>query len=269
MIKQTILFDMDDTLIHCNKFFDMVIDQFADQMEAWFHGYHLSISEVKKKQAELDLNRVLASGFSPSHFPESFVETYDYYSDLTGRRKTQAEIERLTELGSSVYGHSIEPYPYMEQTLKTLAAEGHELHLYTGGDPAVQMRKIKEAGLERFFADRIHITRHKNTEFLEGILSNNGMDRSRTWMIGNSLRTDMIPALTCGIHAIFMPAELEWSYNEVEVTVQPSGAYFTLSSLHLIPETIKGYVEGNLQVPDTGLSSSPPAAAEEPDGFKK
>ncbi|MEK8128105.1 HAD family hydrolase [Paenibacillus filicis] len=266
MTKQTILFDMDDTLIYCNKFFDMVMDQFADQMEAWFHGYHLSIEEVKKKQAELDLSRVLVSGFSPSHFPESFVETYEYYSDLTGRIKSTAEIERLTELGSSVYGHSIEPYPYMEETLRALTLEGHELHLYTGGDPAVQMRKVKEAGLERFFHDRIHITRHKNTEFLEGILTSSGLDRSRTWMIGNSLRTDIIPALTCGIHAIFMPAELEWSYNQVEVDVEPAGAYFTLSSLHLIPEAIRSYVEANPQEPeaegDTSSSAAQPASGD-------
>ncbi len=161
MTKQIILFDMDDTLIYCNKFFDLVMEQFADQMEAWFHGYKLSIDEVKKKQAEIDLERVLVEGFSPDHFPQSFVDTYDYYSDLTGRHKSEAEIERLMELGASVYGHSIEPYPYMEETLRTLTAEGHELHLYTGGDPAIQMRKVKEAGLERYFAARIHITRHK------------------------------------------------------------------------------------------------------------
>lgn len=252
MTKQIILFDLDDTLIYCNKFFDMVMEQFADQMEAWFHGYQLSIDEVKKKQAEIDLERVLVNGFSPDHFPQSFVDTYEYYSDLTGRLKSEAEIERLMELGASVYGHSIEPYPYMEETLRTLTAEGHELHLYTGGDAAIQMRKVKEAGLERFFADRIHITRHKNTEFLHGLIRSHGFDRSRTWMIGNSLRTDIIPALTCGIHAIFMPAELEWSYNQVEVNVAPAGAYFTLSSLHLIPETIRDYVAagGQIQAPN-------------------
>ncbi|TVY08423.1 HAD family hydrolase [Paenibacillus cremeus] len=241
MTKQTILFDLDDTLIYCNKYFDLVIEQFADQMETWFHGYHLSIDEVKKRQAEIDLERVLVSGFAPDHFPQSFVDTYEYYSDLVGRAHRPEEIERLRELGASVYGHSIEPYPYMEETLLELQRDGHELHLYTGGDPTIQMRKITEAGLLRFFAGRIHVTRHKNIEFLEGLIRSEGFDRPNTWMIGNSLRTDIIPALTCGIHAIFMPAELEWAYNQVEVTVEPKGAYLTLSSLHLIPESIRTY----------------------------
>ncbi|UUZ92181.1 HAD family hydrolase [Paenibacillus sp. P25] len=241
MMQQTILFDMDDTLIYCNKFFDLVIDQFADQMEAWFHGYHLSIDEVKKKQAVIDLERVVASGFAPDHFPQSFMDTYEYYCNLTGRRTDPAELQRLRELGASVYGHSIEPYPYMEETLTQLQADGHDLHLYTGGDPTIQMRKVTEAGLERFFGDRIHITRHKNAEFLDGLIRSQGLDRHRTWMIGNSLRTDIIPALKNGIHAIFMPAEQEWSYNQVEVDVEPQGAYFTLSSLRLIPETIRSF----------------------------
>lgn len=245
-MQQTILFDMDDTLLYCNKFFDMVIDQFADQMEAWFHGYHLSIGEIKKKQSEIDLERVLVSGFAPDHFPQSFVDTYEYYTDLTGRSKNEAEVKRLIELGASVYGHSIEPYPYMEETLRRLQEDGHKLHLYTGGDPTVQMRKVKEAELERFFGNRIYVTRHKNAEYLDGLIRANGFDRNNTWMIGNSLRTDIIPALKAGIHAIFMPAELEWAYNQVEVDVEPAGAYFTLSSLRYIPEKIRDYTTAKI-----------------------
>lgn len=204
MIKQTILFDLDDTLIHCNKFFDIVVDQFADQMEMWFHTYHIPVEEIKKKQTEIDLDRVLKSGFAPDHFPESFAETYDYFSELTGRIKDSDEIERLMELGRGVYGHSIEPYPFMLETLDELEAEGHCLHLYTGGDPMIQMRKVTEGGLLRYFEDRIHVARHKTVDFLEALIVAQGFDRKTTWMIGNSLRTDVTPALKTGIHSIFI-----------------------------------------------------------------
>ncbi len=53
----------------------------------------------------------MLNGFSPDHFPQSFVDTYEYYSELTGRPKSQEEIGRLLALGSSVYSHSIEPTP--------------------------------------------------------------------------------------------------------------------------------------------------------------
>ena len=112
----------------------------------------------------------------------------------------------------------------------------------TGGDPAVQMRKVREAGLERFFGDRIHITRHKNTEFLEALIRSHGFDRSRTWMIGNSIRTDVVPALTAGIHAIHMRAQTEWEYNVVQIDVEPKGAFFTLDHLKDVPDTIYQYV---------------------------
>jgi putative hydrolase of the HAD superfamily len=241
MKKQTILFDLDDTLIHCNKYFDLVVEQFADLMEMWFHTYHIPVEEIKKKQAQIDLDRVLQNGFDPNHFPQSFVDTYDYFSDSTLRPRLADETERLFEIGRTVYGHSVEPYPYMVETLSELQAEGHDLHLYTGGDRSIQMRKVTEAKLERFFGDRIHVTQHKTADFLEKLIRDHWFDRHSTWMIGNSLRTDVIPALKTGIHAIFMPALQEWAYNNVDIDTEPKGAFFTLSSLREIPEAIRSY----------------------------
>jgi putative hydrolase of the HAD superfamily len=244
MKKQTLLFDLDDTLIYCNKYFDFVIDQFADLMEMWFHSYPIAIQEIKEKQAQIDLERVLTSGFAPDHFPQSFVDTYEFFADSTGREKLADEIERLLELGKGVYGHSIEPYPFMIETLSELEAEGHELHLYTGGEVTIQMRKVTEGGLQRFFGDRIHVARHKTIDFLEALIQKHGFDRTSTWMIGNSLRTDVTPALKAGIHTIYMPAVQEWSFNIVDVDVEPQGAFLTLSSLREIPEAIRSYMAG-------------------------
>jgi putative hydrolase of the HAD superfamily len=241
MVKQTILFDLDDTLIHCNKYFDLVVEQFADLMEMFFHMHLIPVQEIKKKQAEIDLGRVLQHGFDPNHFPESFVDTYDYFSDLTGRPKDIDETSRLIQIGRTVYGHSVEPYPFMEETLIQLEAEGHELHLYTGGDRLIQMRKVTEADLERFFGHNIHVTQHKTTEFLENLITEHRFDRKTTWMIGNSLRTDVIPALKTGIHAIFMPAVKEWAYNNVAIDAEPQGAFFTLASLSEVPAAIQSY----------------------------
>jgi putative hydrolase of the HAD superfamily len=241
MIKQTILFDLDDTLIHCNKYFDLVVEQFADLMEMWFHTYQIPVEEIKKKQAQIDLERVLHNGFDPSHFPQSFVDTYNFYSDSTLRPRLTDETERLAKIGRTVYGHSVEPYPFMEETLLELKADGHELHLYTGGDRTIQMRKVTEAGLERYFGDRIHVTRHKTADYMDELIREYKLDRKSTWMIGNSLRTDVIPALKTGLHTIYMPAQQEWSYNIVDIDAEPKGAFFTLPSLKDIPPTIRTY----------------------------
>jgi putative hydrolase of the HAD superfamily len=62
-------------------------------------------------------------------------------------------------------------------------------------------------------------------------------------MIGNSLRTDIVPALESGIHAIFIPADNEWNYNIVEVKSEPAGAYLTISSLNQVPNAINAYLK--------------------------
>ncbi len=241
-MKQTILFDLDDTLIHCNRYFHLIIDQFASLMEELFQPYRLTADEVRAKQTEIDIAGVQIVGFQSDHFPQSFVETYRHFADALGRPRSRQEEDAIWKLGISVYELETEPYPHMEETLRNLADQGHELHLYTGGEPLIQRKKIERFRLERYFGDRIYVRRHKNVEALEGILQQLGVDRTMTWMIGNSIRTDIVPALTAGIHAIHMQAETEWIYNIVGIDVSPQGAFLRLRSLHEVPPAIETYV---------------------------
>ncbi|WP_028610694.1 HAD family hydrolase [Paenibacillus harenae] len=244
-MKQQIMFDLDDTLIHCNKYFYLVIDQFIDAMTTWFAGFPLATPQaIRDKQMEIDIACVASFGFKSEHFPQSFVDTYAYFSHLTGRKRSKSEESFLWKLGLSVYEQETEPYPNMEQTLFALADAGHELHLYTGGELLIQRRKIERLQLERYFDSRIYIRRLKNNDALESILSTGEFDRGRTWMIGNSIRTDVVPALTAGIHAIHMRAQTEWEYNVIEIEVEPKGAFLTLDHLKDVPEAIHQYVKG-------------------------
>ena len=241
-MKQTILFDLDDTLIHCNKYFYQVIDQFAASMLSWFGPYGVTTEAIRDKQTEIDIAGIDILGFKSDHFPQSFLETYRHFADLTGRRLDTSEENWLWKLGRSVYDLEAEPYPNMQETLDALASSGHELHLYTGGELLIQNRKIERLQLQRYFDKRIYVRRHKNVEALEEIISGGPFDRDLTWMIGNSIRTDVVPALTAGLHAIHMKTESEWLYNVIEIQVQPRGAFFTLNQLIEVPDTIYGYV---------------------------
>ncbi|QHW34540.1 HAD family hydrolase [Paenibacillus rhizovicinus] len=245
-MKQTILFDLDDTLIYCNKYFFFVIEQFTDSMMDWFRGYGVTAEEIRDKQTEIDIAGVHIVGFQSDHFPQSFIETYRYFSNLYGRSTSVMEEDLLWKLGRSVYEFQAEPYPFMEETLYELANRGHELHLYTGGELLIQTKKIKQMDLERYFGPRIYVRSKKNTEAMEGILQEGMFDRPSTWMIGNSLRTDVIPALTTGINAIHMKTDSEWVYNIVGVDVEPQGAFLTLEQLSDIPESIRNYVAQRL-----------------------
>jgi putative hydrolase of the HAD superfamily len=243
MRPQTILFDLDDTLIHCNKYYDLVIQQFVDQMQTWFGSHQLSVHEVKQKQLELDINYIHLHGFSVEHFPLSFVDSYLHFANLFGRPPSENEMVWLNRLGNSVFDCEIEPYPDMVETLTELQRAGHHLVLYTGGAEPIQWKKIKAMQLETFFAERVFIRRHKNVSALESILLAERYDRTQTWMIGNSLRTDVGPALELGIHSIHVAAFTEWQYNIIEINAIPKGAFLKLSSLREVPPAIYNYIQ--------------------------
>ena len=248
MKKQNILFNLDDTLSYCNRYFNLVIDKFADQMMAWFDS--ITDEDIKQKQLQLDVEAISEHGLKSDRFPESFVGTYKYYCDLTGREKKKDEIQFLRELGFKVFEIHVEPIPYMNETLQRLKEEGHELYLHTGGDEANQRRKITQLELTTYFEHRIFISEHKDTTALSDILKTIKADPNVTWMVGNSLRTDIIPALEMDIHAIYIPAEIEWEYNMVEVNVNHSSAFFTVDSLQEVPDVIHKRIQDQLMLVD-------------------
>lgn len=241
MQKQNILFNLDDTLSYCNRYFNQVIDEFADQMIHWFNS--ITKEEIKQKQLQIDVVAVSKHGLKSERFPESFVGTYKYFCDLTGKEKKQDEIEYLRELGFKVFEIPVEPIEYMNKTLQRLKEDGHELYLHTGGDEANQRRKIAQLELATYFEHRVFISEHKDTIALSDILKTIKADRKVTWMVGNSLRTDIVPALEMNIHAIYIPAEIEWQYNVVEVNVEHSSLYLKLNSLKDVPDAIYKHIQ--------------------------
>jgi putative hydrolase of the HAD superfamily len=242
-MKQKIMFDLDDTLIHCNKYFHFILDQFTDEMTTWFSPAGITRASIMEKQTEIDIARVHVQGFMSEHFPQSFIDTYRYFQSLTGRAASPLEEEKLWKLGNSVYEQEVEPYPHMEETLTALTNIGHELHLYTGGDSLIQHRKIERMQLERYFQDRIYVRQLKNTAALEQILIDGRFDRGNTWMIGNSVRTDVVPALQCGINAVYLKQESEWVYNVIPIDATPRGALLTLTALPQVPTAIHSYLD--------------------------
>jgi putative hydrolase of the HAD superfamily len=241
--RQQILFDLDDTLIHCNKYFGLILGQFFELTQEWFSDFEITIDEIRKKQIEIDIASVHSVGFKSGNFPQSLIHTYHYFSHKFQRLIIPREEEVLLQLGLSIYNLEVEPYPRMFETLESLKNDGHQLHLYTGGEIAIQQRKIDQLNLNMYFDERIYIREHKNIESLEQILLNGQFDRSSTWMIGNSLRTDVMPALTAGICSIYIQISNEWEYNIVELDKAPNHILYTATSLDEVPELIVRKIE--------------------------
>lgn len=238
-MPQQILFDLDDTLIYCNRYFYNAIESFAQQVVGWLREPAITAQAVKEKQIDLDTKLISISGFKSEHFPHSFIETYEHFCDQIGRASSPTEIDTLWKLGLSVYDHETEPYPYMEETLQQLTKQGHELHLYTGGEQKIQLRKIHDMALDRYFEDRIYIRQLKNVAALDELLTKYQFQRDRTWMIGNSIRNDIVPALSAGIHAIHVEIPDEWAYNIIKLDITPKGKFHSVKSLQQIPSFIQ------------------------------
>ncbi|NMO95932.1 HAD family hydrolase [Paenibacillus lemnae] len=239
--KQHIIFDMDDTLIHCNKYFDLILADFFERMTNWFQSSNITTDDVRSKQMEIDIAGVNKLGFASANFPQSLIDTYRYFSQLHGRPPVLEEEEQLFQLGLSVYDQEVEAYPGMVETLNVLQHEGHHLHLYTGGETKIQKRKIEQMKLADYFEDRIYIRQHKNIDALEKILRTGDFQRSSTWMVGNSLRTDVIPALTARINTIYIKQKTEWHYNLVELKEEPDNILYTVPALTEVPQIIANH----------------------------
>jgi len=243
MKQQTIIFDLDDTLVHCNKYFEQIVKRFTAQIVRWFAVYELHSDQIRHKQAEIDVANVNAHGFSTVHFPQSLVETYLYFSERFNRVPIEEELQWLERLGESVYEQKVEPYPHMNETLTELQNMGHLLALYTGGVEKIQRRKIAYLRLEKYFAERIFIRQHKDITTFAAILHKEEYKPEQTWMVGNSLRTDMAPALDLGVNCIHVPALTEWDYDIVEIVAKPRRAYLSLNSLREVPQAIQNYLD--------------------------
>ncbi|MNW49985.1 dUMP phosphatase [compost metagenome] len=237
-LKQQIIFDLDDTLVYCNKYFELILNQFADMLTDWIGSHRITTGDIRSKQTEIDVAGVQKIGFASHHFPESLIDTYRYFCQEVEREQNAAEEDLLMQLGMSVYEQEIEPYPGMVDTLNLLQNQGHELFLYTGGEAVIQQRKIEQMRLADYFDDRIFIRQHKNIEALEEILESRYFTRGQTWMIGNSLRTDIAPAMSAGINSIYIKHPDEWSFNIIELNQEHNIPMYTVASLVEVPRII-------------------------------
>lgn len=153
----------------------------------------------------------------------------------------EKKIAQIREIGQSVFERNVEPFPHTFDVLRQLQQDGHRMCLFTGGDLANQLRKISQLELEQYFDAGVFIFEKKDQTALRKVLFQLHADKKSTWMIGNSLRSDIKPAIQLGINAIHIPSEIEWCYNIIDVEIEPSGTFAELPSLLDLPTYFREY----------------------------
>ena len=202
----TIGFDADDTLWQNERFFRMNEAQFAQLL-----ADHAPAEVLSARLLEAEKRNLSHYGFGIKGFTLSMVETA---VEVTEGRVPARIIGDILEMGREMLSHPVETLPGVAETLKALS-DGYRLVLITKGDLFDQERKLAASGLGDYFHG-VEIVSDKNADTYSRIFARHGDGAERAMMIGNSLKSDVVPAIAAGAWGVYVPHELTWVLEHVE-----------------------------------------------------
>jgi len=205
---QTLIFDADDTLWENNIIFERVIDDFI----GWLAHPTLDRAAIRALLAEIEDANVVTHGYGSRVFLRSLAECF---TRLAQRPVGAAEQARFDEFAAAFSYRKVELIPDVADVLGELGRR-HDLYLMTKGEPDEQQRKIDASGLAHHFRG-IDIVPQKEPETYRRIVAGRGFDPGRTWMIGNSPKSDVIAARDAGLRAVLIPHPFTWAHEHAEL----------------------------------------------------
>jgi len=205
----TIGFDADDTLWHNEQFFRITQDRFAALLSSFAERDHLEERLLAAERRNLG-----RYGFGVKGFVLSMIETA---IEVTEDRVPARIIRELIEAGQDMLAHPIHLLPHARETVTALANDFRVL-LITKGDLLDQERKLAQSGLGEFF-DGVEIVSDKSAQVYHDIFARHGDGAETAMMVGNSLRSDVIPVLEAGGWGIYVPHGLTWALEHAEPPV--------------------------------------------------
>jgi len=201
----TIAFDADDTLWLNQPNYDEVEETFAGLLSAY-----LSREAVSRRLLEAENRNLPIFGYGAKAFMLSMIETA---IELTGGRISGQEIQRIIDMGKEMLSRPVHLLDGVRHVLDSLE-EDYILMVLTKGDLLDQESKIARSDLSRYF-QHVEIVSEKKAETYHKILDRHGLQPEEFVMIGNSLRSDILPVLEIGAYAIHIPAENTWVLEQV------------------------------------------------------
>ncbi|MDN5857987.1 MAG: HAD family hydrolase, partial [Pseudonocardia sp.] len=199
--RLTLVFDADDTLWENNVLFERAFAAFC----AWLaHPLH-DETAVRAVLVEVETATVVSHGYGTRSFLRALQTVFERLGE---RRATAAEAAAIQGFGTAMLRGDLELVPGVAATLTELGGR-HDLLLLTKGDPEEQQRKIDASTLAPHFRST-HIVPDKHTDTYLRLAAEQDLDPARTWMIGNSPRSDILPARAAGLNAVFIPNPYTW-----------------------------------------------------------
>lgn len=214
-------FDADDTLWHNENIFEHTHHRYRELL-ARFHD----AATVERTLFATEMRNLELYGYGVKGFTLSAIETA---IELTEGRISADEIRRLIALGKEMLAHPVELLEGVEETLVELGAR-HRLLLITKGDLRDQERKLAKSRLAPRFR-QVEIVSEKDEPTYRGIFQRHGVEPARFVMIGNSLKSDILPVLALGGVGVHVPYHLTWAAERVAEVPRAEGRFFRISSM--------------------------------------
>jgi putative hydrolase of the HAD superfamily len=211
---QTLLLDADDTLWENNVYFERAIGNFI----SFLNHRDYTPEQVRDILFAVERESVLTHGYGIHSFAHSLVQTFER---LSVEPVTPELHQTILSFAHQIAEHPVELIAGVAETLQYLAGQGHHLMMVTKGNITEQSGKIERSGLKDYFA-AIEIVAEKDEPVYRGIVERYALDPDTSWMVGNSPKSDINPAIAAGLNAVFIPHDQTWMLERAEIA-QPSG----------------------------------------------
>jgi putative hydrolase of the HAD superfamily len=216
-MRYHLLIDADDTLWENNIYFEQAIHAFI----TFLNHSRLSREEVRAVLDEVE--RLM--GYGSANFTKSLVETY---RRLAEKDLQDEDVQQVRQFGEQIRSQPLQLLAGVRETLVYLSPR-HDLFLLTKGDSEEQKLKVERSGIEGYFR-QVVIVPEKDVATYHHVVSELSVAPKRTWMVGNSPRSDINPALAAGLNAVYIPHPHTWHLEHEEVQHAGEGRVLTLST---------------------------------------
>ena len=216
-MRYHLLMDADDTLWENNIYFEQAIHAFVTFLD------HTRLSRKEVRSVLDEVERLM--GYGTVNFTKSLVETY---RRLAEKDLQEEDIEQVRRFGEQIGNQPLQLLEGVRETLDYLSPR-HDLFLLTKGDNEEQKLKVERSGIEEYFK-QVVIVPEKDIITYHRVVNELQIDPQRAWMIGNSPRSDINPALAVGLNAVYIPHPHTWHLEHEEVQNMEDGRLLTLST---------------------------------------
>jgi len=210
--RQTLLIDADDTLWENNIYFERAIARFI----SFLNHHEFTPEQVRGVLNDVERECIVTHGYGLHSFAHALVHTFERLSSEPVTAALQAQVRSFA---NAIENHEIEFLPEVPKTLAYLH-QRHRLILVTKGALAEQMGKVERSGVREYF-ESTEVVAEKNAAVYARIVAQFGLERQSTWMVGNSPKSDINPALAAGLHAVFVPHGDTWILEHEELNAAP------------------------------------------------